>query len=130
MNLHLLISDALLSFKEADVGLFQQEIDYYVREYSRTGFHGPASWYRTRRVNFEEDQSIKDNKITIPTLYVLATKDTVLTGEMSRGMEQYIPKLTRAEVEATHWVLWQKPSETNAVLKRWLEKEVGEKAVL
>jgi hypothetical protein len=49
-----------------------QEVDYYVDQYSRNGLHGPGSlplpkddaiakmkyavnWYRTRRVNYEED---------------------------------------------------------------------------
>lgn len=32
-----------------------QELEYYTREYMRHGLHGPLNWYRTRRINFEDD---------------------------------------------------------------------------
>ena len=56
-----------------------------------------------------------------PTLYILATKDDVLTREMSRGMEKTVPNLTRGEVPAGHWALWQTPDQVNAILKDWIE---------
>jgi hypothetical protein len=39
---------------------------------------------------------------------------------MSRNMEALLPKLTRAEVKATHWALTQKPEEVNAIIQKWL----------
>lgn len=36
-------------------------------------------------------------------------------------MERSIPKLTRGEVPAGHWALWQTPAETNAIIKDWIE---------
>ena len=65
----------------------------------------------------------EENKKVIkqPTLYILATKDMILTKEMSLGMEKAIPNLTRAEVPAGHWALWHTPDETNRILKDWLE---------
>jgi len=45
----------------------------------------------------------------------------VLKPEMSKNMEQFLPKLTRAEVPATHWALMQKPAEVNAIIVQWLE---------
>jgi len=32
-----------------------QELENYTREYMRHGVHGPLNWYRTRRINFEDD---------------------------------------------------------------------------
>jgi hypothetical protein len=40
----------------------------------------------------------------------------VLKPEMSKNMELFLPKLTRAEVPATHWALMQKPAEVNAII--------------
>ena len=56
-----------------------------------------------------------------PTLYILANKDEVLTKEMSRHMEKAVPNLTRGEVPAGHWALWQTPEQVNGILKNWIE---------
>jgi hypothetical protein len=32
-----------------------QDLEYYAKEYMRHGLHGPLNWYRTRRINFEDD---------------------------------------------------------------------------
>jgi soluble epoxide hydrolase/lipid-phosphate phosphatase len=61
--------------------------------------------------------------ITIPTLFVQATFDSVLKPEMSKNMEQFLPNLTRGEVAATHWALMQKPEEVNAIIVQWLEDQ-------
>ena len=34
----------------------RQELDYYTREYTRSGMHGPLNWYRTRKANFDDEQ--------------------------------------------------------------------------
>ena len=53
-------------------------------------------------------------------MLITATKDAVLTPELSQGMEEYIPKLIRKEVPAGHWALWQTPGQINGFLKEWL----------
>ena len=91
------------------------------------------NWYRQRRTNWEEDQSLLSRKtISQPVLFIQATYDSVLKPEMSKSMDALIPKLTRGEVKATHWALTQKPEEVNGLIRRWLEKEglVGGKSVL
>ena len=47
-----------------------------------------------------------------------------MTREMSKGMDAYIPRLTRKEVDAGHWALWQRPAEVNEHLKDWFETVV------
>lgn len=68
----------------------------------------------------------KERRKTIkqPTLYILATKDEILTRKLSMDMERHIPNLTRGEVPAGHWALWQTPIETNAIIKEWIEAVV------
>lgn len=117
-----------LGVLEEEVGmtplLDEEELRYYVGEFVRNGLEGPCNWYRTRRLNWEDDQNLSEEGrrgLKQPTLYVLAAKDNILTREMSRGMEKAIPNLTRAEVQAGHWALWQTPEETNAILKDWLQ---------
>ncbi|KAI5361950.1 Putative alpha/beta hydrolase-1, epoxide hydrolase [Septoria linicola] len=102
----------------------EDEFSYYVQQFLKTGLHGPLNWYRTRKINYEDDLHLPAetrNLIKQPTLYILATRDSILTKAMSRNMEKAVPNLTRGEVPATHWALWHTPNETNAILKEWLE---------
>jgi pimeloyl-ACP methyl ester carboxylesterase len=89
-----------------------------------------VNWYRQRRTNWEEDQALLSRKqITQPVLFIQATRDGVLKPEMSKNMENFIPKLTRGEVKAAHWALTQMPEEVNAIISQWLEGQglVGKK---
>lgn len=61
--------------------------------------------------------------ISIPTLFIQATYDSVLKPEMSKNMDAFLPRLTRAEVPATHWALTQKPEEVNGIIAQWLEDQ-------
>ncbi|EFR04746.1 epoxide hydrolase 2 [Nannizzia gypsea CBS 118893] len=101
--------------------LSDAEMDYYVDEYSRTGLHGPASWYRTREQNWKEEQEFLNRSIDIPVLYISATKDMALRPELARNMGRKIKNLTKAEVVASHWALWEKPKECNVHIKNWIE---------
>ena len=65
---------------------------------------------------------IEKHTIDIPVLVIEATNDAALPPSLSDGMERFIPNLTRKEVEATHWALWQKPGEANEMIREWLER--------
>ena len=114
--------------------LSDDEMDYYVREYSRHGVHGPLNWYRTGEPNYDDelefffdahkkpkrDLGIKNKEV----LFVLAANDTVLRPSMAAAMPQRIERLTRREVKAGHWAMWQKPDEINSLIGRWLKEKV------
>lgn len=104
--------------------LDEAEMAYYSQQYARNGVHGPTNWYRTRQLNFEDELELEQKTVSQPTLFVQALDDNVLTPEMSVGMEKYIPTLTRREVKASHWALWQAATEVNAFIKEWMETEV------
>lgn len=59
-----------------------------------------------------------------PVLFIAGKKDNVLTPEMSRGMETFVPHLRRKEVNTGHWALTQAPAEVNGMIKEWLEQVV------
>ena len=86
------------------------------------------NWYRTRRVNYEDELKLPEaqkNHIAQPVLFIQAAKDDVLIPAMSVGMERVIPKLTRAEVPTGHWALWQAPAQVNEIVGEWLGGLVG-----
>lgn len=119
------------------VFLTEREFEFYVSEYARHGLHGPLNWYRTREVNFVNDQELLDadgkekNPIQQPVLFVQATRDEALPPFMSEKMEEKIQLLTRREIDTSHWALWQKPEEINGIIRDWLNGVVfGNKSKL
>ncbi|KAJ9651530.1 hypothetical protein H2198_009198 [Neophaeococcomyces mojaviensis] len=116
--------------------LTDEEMDYYVHEYSRHGINGPLNWYRAREAMFLDDLDFffdgpktdpkdfegKVHGIEQPTLFVFATRDTALQEWMSKNMEDRIPRLTRRTVQAGHWALWERPAECNEIIGNWIEK--------
>lgn len=91
-----------------------------------------GNWYRTRRVNFDEElDKLGEGIINQPVLYIATAKDTILKPEMSAGMEKLIPNLSRASVDTHHFGQWEKPAEINDIIKSWSEAVVfGGKSVL
>lgn len=90
-----------------------------------------VNWYRTRESNFNDEKNLKRRTMEQPVLYVLANKDIVLTREMSAGMDKLVPNLTRREVTAGHWALWEAADELNEHLKDWFQTVVlGGKSTL
>lgn len=115
----------------------EEEMEYYAEEFARNGMNGPLNWYRASRINKEAEAELLGRgpealRIKVPTLFVAATKDLALPPAMAAGMDKWVDNLTKVEVNATHWLLWEAPEEFNGHLKAWLEKSVldGAKASL
>lgn len=107
--------------------LSKEELDYYAEQYalrSAPELRGPLNWYRTRPLNFETEKPLaeKKAKIDAPALFITATKDVALPPSMSAGMDQYFTKLTRGEVVASHWALWEATEQVNSHVAEWLKK--------
>lgn len=102
-----------------------EEMDYYVREYSRNGMRGPLNWYRTRKVNYEEEVALlKDGqppRITVPAMVISATKDAALPPRLTVGMEKHFDSLTKAEVDSHHWAQWGAAEAVNGHVKKFVE---------
>lgn len=101
-----------------------QEFNFYVQEYMKNGINGPCNWYRTRKVNYEDEVNLPSDQrkgVKQPTLFIQALKENILTDDLTRGMEKAIPNLTREAVPASHWALWHTPKETNDIIQKWFE---------
>jgi len=53
---------------------------------------------------------------------VTAERDAFLPPEASEGMEERVPDLSRAQVDAGHWVTWEAPEAVSAALLDWLKE--------
>ncbi|MBE3043792.1 alpha/beta hydrolase [Candidatus Bathyarchaeota archaeon] len=101
-----------------------EDLDYYTAEYTDNAMRGPLSWYRTAKINFDDELSFVESgavNFTMPGLYIGATMDTALPPSMSEGMEAYFDQgLTRGEVESSHWALWQAAKDVNEIVGEWM----------
>ncbi|KAG7328416.1 hypothetical protein KOW79_008360 [Hemibagrus wyckioides] len=103
--------------------LSEAELQYYIQQYRKSGFRGPLNLYRNAEKNWRWLCSRPRGKILLPALMVTAGKDKVLLPSFSFGMENIIPKLTRASIEnCGHWTQMERPAETNKILISWLKE--------
>ncbi|GAA6059378.1 hypothetical protein JCM10212_003276 [Sporobolomyces blumeae] len=90
----------------------EPEYDYYVAMFQKHGLHCPLNWYRTRRINFvqEQEANLPPFPSTIPALCLSAAKDDALPPEMAnnKAVKACFPGgnlEVRVIEEADHWVL-------------------------
>ncbi|KAI0127456.1 Alpha/Beta hydrolase protein [Xylariales sp. AK1849] len=107
-------------------------VDYYVREYSRHGMHGPTNWYRTRKLNFEDEKEFLGIeggwKFRVPAMVVMGEKDTVLLPRLADGMERWFEGGLKKEVAkgAGHWAMWQDPEAINGYIGEFIQSVLGD----
>uniref|UniRef100_A0A8C8ZCQ9 Bifunctional epoxide hydrolase 2 n=1 Tax=Prolemur simus TaxID=1328070 RepID=A0A8C8ZCQ9_PROSS len=102
----------------------EEEIQFYVQQFRKSGFRGPLNWYRNMERNWRWGCKGLGRKILIPALMVTAEKDFVLRPQMSKHMEDWIPHLKRGHIEdCGHWTQMEKPAELNQILIEWLETD-------
>ncbi|XP_049721651.1 bifunctional epoxide hydrolase 2 isoform X2 [Elephas maximus indicus] len=102
----------------------EEEIQFYVQQFKKSGFRGPLNWYRNMDRNWQWGCKSVGRKILIPALMVTAEKDSVLLPEMSQHMEDWIPHLKRGHIEdCGHWTQMDRPAELNQILIEWLETD-------
>lgn len=108
----------------------EEEIEYYIQQFKKSGFRGPLNWYRNTERNWKWSCKALGRKILVPALMVTAEKDIVLRPEMSKDMENWIPFLKRGHIEdCGHWTQIEKPAEVNQILIKWLKTEIQNPSV-
>ncbi|KAK0630784.1 Alpha/Beta hydrolase protein [Bombardia bombarda] len=103
--------------------LSEEEMAFYVDEFSRNGMRGPLNWYRTARVNFDEERELFEtgrSRIEVPALMITASRDAALKPEMSEGMDKFFGELARGQVDASHWALWEAAVEVNELIRKFV----------
>ncbi|XP_057580088.1 bifunctional epoxide hydrolase 2 [Hippopotamus amphibius kiboko] len=109
----------------------EEDIQFYVQQFRKSGFRGPLNWYRNMERNWQWGCKASGRKILIPALMVTAEKDFVLVPEMSRHMEDWIPHLKRGHIkDCGHWTQMEKPTELNQILTEWLETDARDPPVV
>ncbi|XP_034533722.1 bifunctional epoxide hydrolase 2 [Notolabrus celidotus] len=103
--------------------LTEADLQYYVSQFKERGFRRPLNWYRNNEANQKWMRSRPVTKPLMPALMVTAGKDVVLLPELTTGMEEVFPNLSRGHIEECgHWTQMERPAETNSILIKWLKK--------
>jgi pimeloyl-ACP methyl ester carboxylesterase len=100
--------------------LTPEEFATFVATFERTGFTGGINWYRNFTRNWRLSEGIVD-KVTQPSLMVMAELDAVLPPSSADGMGAYVSDLEKALITGSgHWTQQEKPEETSRVILDWL----------
>jgi pimeloyl-ACP methyl ester carboxylesterase len=103
--------------------LSQTEVDHYAAEFTRTGFAGGLNWYRNMDRNWGLTESVGDNKVPMPSLFIGGKLDPVLVMTPPHSGEEWLAdhRGTVLIDGAGHWVQQEKPDEVNAALLGFLD---------
>jgi pimeloyl-ACP methyl ester carboxylesterase len=97
------------------------ELDYFAAAFQLTGFTGPINWYRNWSANWERMEGVPET-VNVPTLFIAAEDDVVVSPEQIDAMTPFIPDLTCHVLERCgHWSQQEKPDEVNRILIDWLQ---------
>ena len=98
-----------------------EDLDYFVQEFTRSGFFGPISWYRNLDYNWETTPQLAGAKPSMPVLFIAGTNDPVLRMLPPDGMKETVPDLRIELVEgAGHWIHMENPEAVNGPLLKFL----------
>jgi pimeloyl-ACP methyl ester carboxylesterase len=116
--------ETLLQPERLPSWLTQADFDFYVAEFTRTGFGGGLNWYRAIDRSWELLAPFQHARIAVPALYIAGAEDPVLRRYQAAAdsLRQSVPGLTESLVlpGCGHWTQQERPAEVNAALLRFL----------
>jgi pimeloyl-ACP methyl ester carboxylesterase len=129
--MHKTSSDTLLDGLEDPAAfpawLTDADLDYYVGEFTASGFFGPISRYRNHTRDWEFLQQYKGRTINQPACFIAGDRDGAFNGfglvsDPIAIMRGHVPHLESATVleGCGHWTQQERPGEVNAALVPWL----------
>ncbi|MEE9132945.1 MAG: alpha/beta hydrolase [Gemmatimonadota bacterium] len=113
--------------RELPPWLSQEDLDYYVAEFTRSGFRGGLNYYRNLDRNWELTPQLEGARITVPTLFIAGERDPVIGGRDKAGLERPMrlvaPDLRGVKLiaGAGHWIQQERADEINGLLIQFLQ---------
>jgi len=98
--------------------LSRSELDYYIGEFTRTGFTGALNWYRNFDRNWELTADPPADTISVPSLFLAGTNDPVLSFTPVDRYAQVISGPYRQLLidGAGHWIQQERPAAVTEAL--------------
>jgi pimeloyl-ACP methyl ester carboxylesterase len=106
--------------------LTEADVDFYVQEFTRTGFRGGLNWYRNIDRSWELLAPFAGKQITVPALYIAGDRDLVVAFRgmnlILAGLPQWVPQLhgTTFLPGCGHWTQQERPADVNAAILDFL----------
>lgn len=104
--------------------LTEQDLDFFTREFERTGFRGGLNWYRNIDRNWELTPFLNRAKLHQPTLFVAGEADAVIAmfREAFEARATTMPNLRKDVLlpGVGHWTQQESPAEVNKLLIEFL----------
>ena len=98
----------------------QPDIDVYVAEFAKSGFHGPLAWYRNIDRSWELLAPFAGAAVSVPALYIAGDRDFVVAvnSEFVAKQSSMVPKLRPAIMlpGCGHWTEQERASEVSAAM--------------
>jgi pimeloyl-ACP methyl ester carboxylesterase len=110
--------------KELPAWLREEDLDYYAKEYARTGFRGGLNCYRAQDIFWQETPFLIGRRLLQPTLYIAGEDDVVL--EFARpaidSLDTSFPNLRKKVLlpGVGHWTEQEAPGEVNRLMVEFL----------
>jgi pimeloyl-ACP methyl ester carboxylesterase len=102
----------------------ESDIDVYVTEFARSGFHGPLSWYRNVDRSWELMAPFAGAEVSVPALYMAGDRDfaTAVFSQFIMKQSAMVPKLRPAIMLAGcgHWTEQERAPEVSAAMIEFL----------
>jgi len=120
--------DHLLNPASLPPWLTEADVDFYVSEFTRTGFRGGLNWYRNMDRSWELLAPFAGAPVTVPALYIAGDRDLVVA---FRGMDMIIANLSRfvPQLRGTvmlpgcgHWTQQERAHEVNDAMIDFLRR--------
>jgi pimeloyl-ACP methyl ester carboxylesterase len=100
--------------------LTDDERDYFANAFAKSGFTGPINWYRNWTRNWERLEGVEQT-IDIPTLFIGAVDDVIISPEYIEGMNPLVTDLEVHMLEPCgHWSQQEHPEQVNQIILDWL----------
>ncbi len=98
----------------------ESDIDVYVKEYARSGFHGPLAWWRNIDRGWELMAPFAGAAVSVPALYIAGDRDfvaTVFSQDIAK-QSALVPKLRPPIMlpGCGHWTQQERAPEVSAAM--------------
>ncbi len=114
------LASAMPSSSQKPSFVTDEDIDFFVTEFKRTGFKGGLNYYRNVDRNWALTPFLDGAKLRQPTLFVAGDRDAVIEfwSDEVDTMETTVPNLTRSVMlpNCGHWTQQERPAEVNNLL--------------
>ncbi len=108
--------------------LSEAELDYFVSEYTRTGFTGGLNWYRSMDIKWQERRAFEGVESQVPAWFIGSERDVDLEGfhgdDPIALMRRQFPDLRDVQMipRAGHMVQLEASDEVNRILLDYLSR--------